>query len=356
MKAFRVGISNDFAPGKLVGGWIDEPIQAFLGDLPGLEWEFLPPSESHVISSDTVTELDAVITGDYKWTPDSFEGLERLMLVASWGIGVDGIDLSTATERDVGVTNSPSPGNHASVAESALTLVLALSKRLLAKDGLTKKGLAYEAQAIRGTLVQNRTVGVIGLGHTARAFIQMLQPLRPARVLVHDPYVSTEVASNLGVELSDIDMVMEQSDYVVVMCTLSAETRGLINAQLLSRMKATACLVNTARGPIVDQVALVRMLREGAIFGAGLDVTDPEPPKEDDAILGLENVITTGHALAWTEESLRGACEYPCRAVASAFKGDLPDHVVNSEVISREGFQEKLARRTAEVSRTRAPS
>jgi phosphoglycerate dehydrogenase-like enzyme len=92
------------------------------------------------------------------------------------------------------------------------------------------------------------------------------------------------------------------------------------------------------------------MLREGAIFGAGLDVTDPEPPEVDDPILGLENVITTGHALAWTEESLQGACEFPCRAVADAFRGDLPDHVVNKEVTSREGFRSKLARRASEAA------
>jgi len=344
MSTFRVGITNDFAPGNLIGGWIDDPLRRLLDPLPELEWEFVAAS-APVIAPEIVAHYDAVITAEPRWTADSFRNLTRLALVAYWGIGVDGIDLGAATEADIAVTNSPSPGNHASVAESALTLVLSLSKHLLMKDQLTKQGRASDAQAMLGSLIRGRTVGTIGFGATARTFAAMVRALGPARLLACDPYVRPEVAERAGVELADIKTVMQSSDYVVVMCTLSDETRGLISAELLGLMKPTACLVNTARGPIVDQPALVSRLRDGSLAGAALDVTEPEPPELGDAILHLENVITTGHSIAWTRESVQGACEEPCLAVASAYRGDVPSHVVNHAVVSRPGYRAKLTRR-----------
>jgi phosphoglycerate dehydrogenase-like enzyme len=349
MSPFRVGVTSDFAPGNLIGGWIDDPVRRLLAPLPGLEWEFMP-SGGAVMASEIAADYDAVITGDTRWTAESFRDLRRLMLVAYWGIGVDGIDLGAAAAADIAVTNSPSPGNHASVAESALTFVLSLSKHLVVKDRLTKQGRASQAQALLGSLIRSRTIGTIGFGATARAFAGMVRTLGPARQLAYDPYVSLETAEQAGVELADIRTVMQASDYVVVMCTLSDETRGLISAELLSLMKPTACLVNTARGPIVDQRAVVRKIRDGSIAGAALDVTDPEPPEADDEVLQLENVITTGHAIAWTLESLQGACEEPCLAVASAYRGEVPGHVVNHAVLSKPGFQAKLTQRAQDGS------
>jgi phosphoglycerate dehydrogenase-like enzyme len=343
MSQFRVGITNEFAPGNLIGGWIEEPAQAILAGLPRLEWNFMPECGS-VVAPEVASSYDAVITGPSKWTADSFRGLDRLVLLAYWGIGVDCIDVAAATDSGIAVTNSPSPGNHASVAESALLFVLSLSKHLAVKDRLTKQGLAWQAQALRGSLVRGKTIGTIGLGATARNFISMARALGPARLLAYDPYVPSTVAEETGVELTDIKAVMRSCDYVVVMCSLSDETRGLISAELIGLMKPPACLVNTARGPIVDQSALIRSIRDGAIAGAALDVTDPEPPEAGDEILGLENVLTTGHAIAWTQESLQGACEEPCLAVASAYRGEVPGHVVNPAVLTSAQFLAKLER------------
>jgi phosphoglycerate dehydrogenase-like enzyme len=354
MSPFRVGITDDFAPGNLIGGWIDDPVRRLLAPLPELEWEFIP-SSGGLISPESVADYDAVITSEPKWTAESFRDLRRLMLVAYWGIGVDGIDLSAAADADVAVTNSPSAGNHASVAESALTFVLSLSKHLLAKDRLTKQGQASAAQALPGSLIRGRTIGTIGFGATARAFAQMVGALGPARLLAYDPYVTPEVAQQAGAELADLTDVMRESDYLVVMCTLSDQTRGLVSAELLSLMKPTAYLVNTARGPIVDQRALLGKVRDGSIAGAALDVTDPEPPEKGDEVLQFENVITTGHAIAWTLESLQGACEEPCLAVATAYRGDVPGTVVNPTVLRKPGFRAKLARRVPDGPRDTGP-
>jgi D-3-phosphoglycerate dehydrogenase len=302
------------------------------------------------VAGEAIRNYDAVITGDFEWTAQTFTDLERLMLIAYWGIGVDAIDLRAATASDVLVANSPSPANHASTAATVLVFMLALSLRLFDKDRLTKEGRALDAQQITGTLIEDRVVGTIGLGATARRLIELLRPLRPGRVISHDPYVEPGVAERLGVELVALDDVVRESDFVCVMCALTDETRGLIDSQRLRQMKPSAYIVNAARGAIVDQAALALAVREGWIAGAGLDAFDPEPPAPGDRILALENVITTGHAMAWTIECLREACVEPCRAAASVYAGNLPSSVVNPDVLDRVGFRSKLDRRSKRAS------
>jgi phosphoglycerate dehydrogenase-like enzyme len=338
----RVALTNDFAPGNMTGDPMREPLEEILGPLPGLEWEFLP--EVPALRAEDLAGYDAVIVGEPYVTADSIRGLERLALIAYWGIGVNKIDVAAATENDVLVSNSPSPANHSSVAETVLTFMLALSKQLFAKDRLTREGRALEAQQLPGALLEGRVIGTIGLGATARRLVELLQPFRLAAIRSFDPYVSPEAAAALGVELVPLETVMRESDYVAVMCTLTEDTRGLVSADLLRLMKPTAYLLNAARGPIVDEAALVRALEEGWIAGAGLDVFEREPPARNEPILAFDNAIATGHAMAWTAEALRGACVEPCRAVARVYEGREPEHVVNRDVVLRPGFQAKLER------------
>jgi phosphoglycerate dehydrogenase-like enzyme len=345
-----VGLTDDFTPGNVVGDFMREAIDEILEPLPDLNCEFIS-MPSLEVAGDAIQDYDAVITGDFQWTAQTFKNVERLMLVAYWGIGVDAIDLEAATESDVLVANSPSPANHASTAGTVLAFMLALSMRLFDKDRLTKEGRALDAQQITGTLIENRVVGTIGLGATARRLIEFLRPLRPAKLISCDPYVAPEVAGRFGVQLVTLDDVMRESDFLCVMCTLTDETRGLIDSTRLRQMKPTAFFLNAARGAIVDQAALAHAVREGWIAGAGLDALDPEPPPPDDPILAFDNVITTGHAMAWTVECLRDACVEPCRAVASVYAGKTPSSVVNAEVLDRSGFQSKLQRRFEESVR-----
>jgi phosphoglycerate dehydrogenase-like enzyme len=322
---------------------MEKAIVEILHPLPELDCEFFRVRRGEV-DSEAIRTFDAVITGDFRWTAESLSNVERLVVIAYWGIGVDAIDLSAATERDVLVANSPSPANHTSTAETVLVFMLALSMQLLTKDRLTKEGRALDAQQVTGTLIHDRVIGTIGLGATARKLIEFIGPLGPARVLAHDPYVARDVAEQLGVELVELSAVMQESDFVAVMCTLTDETRGLIGSELLRQMKPSAYFLNAARGQIVDQAALVHALQEGWIAGAGLDAMDPEPPQLNDPVLALENVITTGHSMAWTDECLREACEEPCRTVARIYEGKTPASVVNRDALERAGVQEKLER------------
>ncbi len=342
---FKVGITGDFAPGGHMAGCIERPLGELLATVPGLEWSFL--HDTSKIPPGLGGDFDAVITGEPAWTAESFSDADRLVLVAFWGIGVDRIDLSAATAADVAVANSPAAGNQRSVAESVLTFMLSLSKRLLEKDRLTKRGLGLQAQEIRGTLLHDRVIGTVGFGATARALARLVESFSPARVLAFDPYVEAAVAEQHRVELVGLETVFRESDFVAVMCSLNKETRGLVDAGLLRQMKPSAYLVNAARGGIVVQSDLVRALKEGWIAGAALDVTEPEPPSADDPIVGFENVIVTGHAIAWTEESLAGACEEPCRTVRRLYEERELVHVVNQAVLERPGFREKLQRLAA---------
>ena len=344
MSPFRVGITHDFAPDGHIGGWIEEPVGELLAPLSELECTFLPDMGAEIDAAELVG-YDAVISGQLTWTAESVAGVDRLALIAHWGIGLDKIDLNAATGNDILVTNSPSSATHESVAESALTFMLALATRLFEKDRLTKQGRALEARQLPGTLLRDRVIGTVGLGATARKLVEYLRPLGPLRLLAHDPYVTADVAAAMGVQLVDLEVVMAESDYLVVMCPLTDETRGLISAELLRTMKPSAYLLNVARGEIVNQVALVEAIDIGRIAGAALDVSDPEPSEIGDPILSKSNIITTGHAMAWTSEGLRAACEVPCRAVADLYAGRLPEHMVNRDVLVRAAFRAKLERR-----------
>jgi phosphoglycerate dehydrogenase-like enzyme len=344
MTPFRVGITHDFAPDGHIAGWIEEPVAELLAPLSELEWTFLPEMGAEIVAAELFS-CDAVISGQLTWTAESVSGVDRLTLIAHWGIGVDKIDLRAATENDILVTSSPSSATHESVAESALTFMLALSTHLFEKDRLTKQGRALQARQMPGTLLRDHVIGTVGLGATARKLVEYVRPLGPLRFLAHDPYVTADVAAAIGVQLADLEVVMAESDYLVVMCPLTDQTRGLISAELLRTMKPSAFLLNVARGEIVNQVALTKAIDEGRIAGAALDVSDPEPSEIGDPILSNPKIITTGHAMAWTSEGLCAACEAPCRAVANVYAGRLPMHVVNQDVLLRAGFRAKLERR-----------
>jgi phosphoglycerate dehydrogenase-like enzyme len=341
---FRVGVTDDFRPGGLIGESTAGTVESALGAIPGLTWEFIDSGE-HILA-DHVARFDAVITGMPAWTAESFPA-DRLTLVASWGIGVDNIAVAAATAQGILVANSPTTPNVIAVAESALTLVLALSKRLLVKHRLTVQGAGTEAQRLMGGLVTDSVIGTIGFGRTAQAFARRVRALGPGRLLASDPYASQSHATALGVELVDLDTLLAEADYAIVMCTFNDETLGLLNRDRLRSMKPTAYLVNVARGPIVDQAALTEVLVEGRIAGAGLDVFETEPPRADEPLLQLENVIVTGHAIAWTTETMVAACLEPCRAVIRLFHGQLPEHIVNRELLEQEAFHRTLAQRRA---------
>jgi phosphoglycerate dehydrogenase-like enzyme len=341
--AFRVGITRDLAAGTAGADWMGRPLAEVL-EARDIEHEFLAEDVPEM-SPDLVEPYDAVITGHARWTPEAIGRLPRLTLIARWGAGVDEVDLSAATRAGIIVASAPAEANRLGVAESVLAFMLALSKHLVHKHELTRQGRSAEAQQLSGGLIKDRVIGIIGLGGNGRALARFLEPLRPARMLAHDPHVPAEVGAELGAELTTLERLMRESDYVVVLCSLTEETRGMIDQRLLETMKQDAFFVNAARGPIVDQASLTHLLQAGRIAGAALDVFELEPPSPEDPLLKLDNVITTGHAIAWTEESLYECSLEACRAVERVYDGGIPAYVANPEVLEDASLQAKLARR-----------
>ena len=293
---------------------------------------------------------DALLVLAPRVTAASLEGADRLAVLARFGVGYDSVDVPACTARDVLLTITPD-GVRRPVAAAVLTLLLALTHKLLVKDRLTRAGRWAEKLDHMGQGVTGRTLGIIGLGNIGRDVIVLARPFG-MRFLAFDPYLTPEQAAAAGAELVDLETLLRRSDYVSVNCALTPETRHLLDAERLALMQPTAYLINTARGPIVDQRALYEALSNGRLAGAGLDVFEQDPVDPGDPILTLDNVIVAPHAICWTDECFLGIGRSACESILDVAAGRVPRHVVNREVLDSPTLRAKL-RRYAERSEGR---
>ena len=336
---FRLGLSGDLSE-------LDGSVEfATLGlealqSVPWLEWEILPRTATELRAED-LKGYDALILEAPRLTADSLMSVERLALVARFGVGYDNVDIEACTASGVIVTITPD-GVRRPLAVSAVTFVLALSQWLVAKDRLTRTQRWDDRGRYLGVGLEGRTLGVIGLGNVGAEVMRLIEPFGMRR-LAHDPYVGTSVAAAVGAELLDLETLLRESDFVVVLCALTPATRGLLSAERIALMKRSSFLVNVARGPIVDQPALTEALAEGRIRGAGLDVFEREPVDPDDPLLQLDNVIVSPHAICSTDHCLADCGHSALRSVFSVAAGQTPEHVVDRRVLEDERVRERLA-------------
>jgi len=331
---FCVGVTPDFqtqAKGLL------EPALAEV--LPDVEWEFLQATGG-TATADVLDRYDAVIALGTSFPAASLAGVRRPAVIARWGVGYDRIDVPACTANDVILAITPDAVRRP-VAEGILTLIFALAKNLRRLDVLCRAGGWRENLPRSSQNVEGKTLGSVGAGNIAGEMFRMARALGFGRLLAYDPLIA---AAPEGVELAELETVMRSSDFVAVNCPLSDQTRDLIGARELAWMKPTAYLINTARGPVVNEPALIEALRAGRIAGAGLDVFETEPVSRDNPLLAMDNVIVAPHAIAWTQETFRDNSLYACRNVAAVARGEAPKHVVNREVLERPGCRAKLAR------------
>ncbi len=314
---------------------------SLLEGVPGISHEFLREYRSEYVPSQLVG-LDALISLKPKVTAASLEGITRLCAIGRCGVGYDNVDLNACTEHGIAVYITPG-GVVRPVAESILLLVLALSHRLLIKDRQVRAGHWAESTHRLGREPRDRVVGTIGMGNIASEAIRLLRMLDVGRFLAFDPYTTAERAKELGVELVSLDELLRSSDYVLVNCPLTPETRGLVGKAQFALMKPDAVLINTARGPIVDESALIEALQSSKIAGAALDVFEKEPLSKDSPLTAMENVILTSHSIAWTEELFRDMGRIDCEGALAIHRGEVPKHVVNPKVLESPKFLEKLS-------------
>ena len=326
MSEFRVGITPD------VLGSNGEPIygREVLGllDADGIAWEYMAKEEGGVVTAAQAARYDAICAMLTRVTADSLAGPDRrLKLIARFGVGYDTIDVPACTAAGVLLTIAPD-GVRRPVATSALTFVLMLAQKVLIKDRLTRTGRWSEKLDHIGTGLTGRTLGSIGLGNIGAELFRLARPLE-MNFIAHDPFADPALAAELGVRLVDMKTLFRESDFLCVNCPLSDETRGLVSARLLGLMKSSAFLINTARGPIVDERALHDALASGRLAGAGLDVFEEEPTPVSNPLLQFDNVIVTPHGICFTDECMRRLAESAFRAVLDVAAGRTPPYVVN---------------------------
>jgi phosphoglycerate dehydrogenase-like enzyme len=340
MNPFRIGFSADFCDQQRQPVFPDIGLSLLEG-VPRIAHEFVAEYRDEY-SAQQLSDYDVLISLKPKVTAQSLAGISRLCAIGRCGVGYDNVDLDACTEHGIAVFITPG-GVVRPVAESIVLLVLALSHHLLRKDRLVRQGLWAESTRELGREPRQRVIGTIGLGNIASEAIRLLRVFDVSRFLAFDPYVSPDRALELGVEAVSLEDLLRQSDYVLVNCPLTPQTRGLLAKPQLALMKPDAVLINTARGPIVDESALIEVLQNGRIAGAALDVFEKEPLSASSPLVAMENVILTSHSIAWTEELFRDMGRIDCQGALAIYRGEVPDHVVNPRVLDSPVFLEKLA-------------
>jgi phosphoglycerate dehydrogenase-like enzyme len=314
-----------------------------LDETPGLTYEFLKRKEPQIMP-DQIQGIHTLAQSGLRVNADTFsEGASDLAAVCLWSLGYDSVDLRACTAAGVAVTRTRGGLAAHSVAAAALSLILALGKRLMDKQGLARRARWDLIGATMGDDLPGKVLGIVGLGDIGRELARLARPFEMS-ILAYDPYVEPAVFERLGVERVPLDELLARSDYVSLHCCLTPETRGIIGEQQLAKMKSTAYLVNTARGPVLNQRAITDALTQRRIAGAALDVYETEPLALGDPLLTLDNVILTPHCIGCSNESTDAGAYKLVTQIQQIARGEVPEDVLNPEVLLAPAFQDKLAK------------
>ena len=253
---------------------------------------------------------------------------KNLKVIGRAGVGLDNVDVKAATEARVAVVSTPEQ-NSISVAELAIGLMLGLARMIPSADRSTRGG-GWERQKFTGVEMFGKTLGIVGLGRIGFLVATRAKALG-MRIVAHDTFVSPDsfMVSECSATLVSLDELLQQADVITVHIPATPQTRGMFGGALFRRMKPGALFINTSRGEVVDEAALIRALQEKDIAGAALDVRAKEPP-ENSALSEMENVILTPHIAAFTVEGQRRVVESVCHDVAAVLRGQKPRYAVNS--------------------------
>ena len=259
---------------------------------------------------------------------------KNLKIIARTGGGVDNVDVAAATEIGVIVTANAGV-NTISVVEHALTLILALSKQIPLMDRSVRSGEYSIRYRNLPRDLCGKTLGLMGYGRIGSSLAKACRQTFQMKVLAYDPFLSKSVqrAAGKGVTFVDLKTLFSESDIVSVHIPLTEETRHAVGEKEIAMMKPDALLINTSRGPVVDETALIKALQKNKIGGAGLDVLDRDPPPADNKLLGLDNVILTPHTAALTRECVIRMATEAAQCVIDLFEGKQPLNIANRAVL-----------------------
>ena len=306
------------------------------------EAKVLAKMNAELVGADGVTEdevieaakdADAILTAGAQITRRVMEALPKCKAIVRYGIGFDTIDVAAATDNGILVVNIPGFCLE-EVSNHAITLLLACAKKLIQLNNVIRQGhwhgVSGTAPAPMGS-IYGQTLGLIGCGLIGRMTGRKAQCFG-LKVLGYDPYVNKSLAKEYGITLVSLPELLKESDFISVHTPLNKETRHLIGEKEFKQMKPTAYFINTARGSVVDEPALIKALQEKWIAGAGLDVFEKEPVDADNPLLEMDNVVVTPHCAGYSDASFKRLRTSVGQEAARVLRGRLPKNVVNKTV------------------------
>ncbi|MBG9586647.1 C-terminal binding protein [Cytobacillus firmus] len=287
----------------------------------GLDIEFV---KAQCKTEDEVAEqakhADAILNQYAPISRRVIESLENAKVISRYGVGVNTIDLDAANEKGITVANVPDYGME-EVSNHALALLLSWARKVTLLNNEVKKGNWDFKACVPIHRFTNQTVGVLGFGRIPRRFIEKVKPLG-FKLAAYDPFVSAEDMASAGVQKMELDEIISEADYLSVHVPLIKDTFHLLNADRFSQMKKNAVIINTARGPIIDEKALIEALENGIIAGAALDVAEEEPISIDSPLLYMDNVIITPHSAWYSEEAMVELRQKAAKNIVQVLKGE----------------------------------
>ena len=302
----------------------------------GVELVFAPLwKEGDIIAH--AADADAVIVGATEpYTKKAIQALAKCKILSRMGIGYSNIDVDEATRQGIPVTVVLDASVH-EVSDYALACILAFNRKLIPLDRAVKGGAwrvnSGEMMKARGKMfrLNQQTLGLVGMGRIGSLLASKAMALG-MRVIVFDPYLTPEAIRQTGGEPADFETLLAESDYISLHAPLTPQTNRLFGMEEFRKMKPTAYIINAARGALIDEGALHQALIEGLIAGAGLDVTEPEPPAPDNPLLNLDQVVATGHSSFNSDASNRELQQRAAEAVLTALRGEWPPFLINPKV------------------------
>ncbi|GBD08192.1 Hydroxypyruvate reductase [Candidatus Thermoflexus japonica] len=276
-----------------------------------------------------------VVSVTPRFGPEFFAHKDETWLIARHGIGVDNIHLPSATAHGVLVTRVTPWMERDAVAELTIALLLALLRRIPEAAAAAREGRWAERAAFVGWELRGKTVGLIGFGNIGSRVGEILAHGFHARVLAFDPGVPSEAIRESGAEPVDLETLLREADILSLHAALTEENFHMLSHEAFRKMKPGVILVNTARGELIDEAALIAALESGRVAGAALDVVEGEPIGPDHPLLRFPNVLIVPHIAAYTHETLRRMGEKVISDVERVLRGEIPEEVVNPEVLSR---------------------
>ena len=282
--------------------------------------------------ADAIKDVDAVLVGLAIYDEKIINMASNLKILAKHGVGYDNVDVPTATKRKIPVVIAPY-ANSTTVAEFAVSFMLALAKKLFPTNAVLKDGTFVDRKQVTSNDIWGKTIGVIGIGRIGAEVTRICRLAFHMNVLAYDPYVTDAWAAAAGARrVETLDELLKVSDFVSAHCPLTPETHDLIGEKEIKSMKDSAYLVNTARGGIVNETALLAALDAGWIQGAALDVLESEPPSQDNKLLNHEKVILTPHTAANTDEAMSRMAVMAAEEILKVLDGEKPLNVINPEI------------------------